>query len=550
MSQAVDAAARASQTRGVRRLLGFVAVAALALVGGSAGEPSANVTAPGMPQFAPPQYLTAIPTTPHFAAVTTMTAADFTGDGLDDVLVTRANWPTAERYQVQLLVNDGDGHLVEQTSTVFSGHIPESVFPYRVVVADFNGDKVPDAFIADTGEDIAPPPGWQSQLILSAPGGHLIDGTARLPQQNAYTYFTDAADVNGDGSVDLYLGNTQSLPPEILLNDGHGNFRISPGALPAAIDPPANVTTGRFADVNHDGVPDLIVAGADYSAPPNVFRFPPNTFVLLNDGHGHFSVLPNSLPSKPFASTGEAIDMKTPDLNGDGIPDMLISWTKGNPFYHGQWIQVLIANGDGTFRDETATRLPQVDNVADPIVGLKLIDVNRDGAADIATQLLPQNPPPYDPPPPFYLNNGHGSFTPLPPGDNADAGEEYVFANLDGDGGHDIVYTKDAIHFYVRREVGAPVSTLYASIFPGAGTSLRKADDAPLNGVSAGAYNVVTWDHTKHNGFRLVGPGVDRRTTPAFVGRQVWRVQLRRGAVYRYSPTGHPRHLTSFRIGR
>jgi hypothetical protein len=486
MSQAVDAAARASQTRGVRRLLGFVAVAALALVGGSAGEPSANVTAPGMPQFAPPQYLTAIPTTPHFAAVTTMTAADFTGDGLDDVLVTRANWPTAERYQVQLLVNDGDGHLVEQTSTVFSGHIPESVFPYRVVVADFNGDKVPDAFIADTGEDIAPPPGWQSQLILSAPGGLVIDGTARLPQQNAYTYFTDAADVNGDGSVDLYLGNTQSLPPE----------------------------------------------------------------VLLNDGHGHFSVLPNSLPSKPFASTGEAIDMKTPDLNGDGIPDMLISWTKGNPFYHGQWIQVLIANGDGTFRDETATRLPQVDNVADPIVGLKLIDVNRDGAADIATQLLPQNPPPYDPPPPFYLNNGHGSFTPLPPGDNADAGEEYVFANLDGDGGHDIVYTKDAIHFYVRREVGAPVSTLYASIFPGAGTSLRKADDAPLNGVSAGAYNVVIWDHTKHNGFRLVGPGVDRRTTPAFVGRQVWRVQLRRGAVYRYSPTGHPRHLTRFRIGR
>ena len=500
-----------------------------------------------VPKFASPQYLTAVPTTPAYT--NTMTAADFTGDGLDDILVTRAHWPTAERYTVQLLVNDGDGHLVERTSSTFVGRIPETVFPYRVVVGDFNGDKIPDAFIADTGEDIPSPPGWQSQLILSAPGGHVVDGTPNLPQQSAYTYFTDAADVNGDGTLDLYLGNTQSLPPQIYLNDGTGHFRISPGALPAAINPPANVTAARFADVNHDGAPDLIVAGADYSAPPNVFRFPPNTFVLLNDGHGHFSVLPNSLPPKPFASTGEAIDMKTPDLNGDGVPDLLISWTKGNPFYHGQWIQVLIANGDGTFRDETATRLPQADNLSDPIVGLQLVDLNRDGAPDIATQVLPENPPPYDPPPPFYLNDGHGSFTPLPPGDHADPGEQYVFADLDGDGGHDIVYTMDAYRFYARREVGAPVSTLYAAILAD-GASLRTADDSPLNFGPAGVYNIVVRDHSKRDGFKLVGPGVDRRTTAAFVGRRVWRVKVRSGVTYHFGSTGHPRGITSFRVGR
>lgn len=502
---------------------------------------------PGVPNFAPPQYLTAVPTTPAY--VNTMTAADFTGDGLEDVLVTRAHWPTAERYTVQLLVNDGDGHLVERTAATFSGHIPETVFPYRVVVADFNGDKIPDAFLADTGEDIPSPPGWQSQLILSAPGGHVIDGTPNLPQQSAYTYFTDAADVNGDGSVDLYLGNTQSMSPEIFLNDGQGHFSVLPGALPAAIDPPANVTAGRFADVNRDGAPDLIVAGSDYSAGPNIFRFPPNTFVLLNDGHGHFSVLPNSLPPKPFASTGEAIDMKTPDLNGDGIPDLLISWTKGNPYYHGRWIQVLIANGDGTLRDETATRLPQVDNVNDAVVNIQLVDLNRDGAPDIATSVLPENPPPYDPPPPFYLNDGHGSFTPLPPGDNTDAGEQYVVMDIDGDGGHDIVYTKDAYSLSVRREIGAPVSTLYGSILT-SGASLDASDASQLDGAIPGAYNIVVWDHTKRDGFRLVGPGFDHRTTALFVGRQVWRVKLRGRAVYRYGSTGHPKRLTSFRVGR
>ena len=101
-------------------------------------------------------------------------AADFTGDGLDDLLVALGNWPTTEQYQVQLLVNDGAGHLVNGTSSVFQGHIPETVFPYKTVVADFNGDKIADLFIADTGEDVANPRGWYSPLILSAPGGYYL----------------------------------------------------------------------------------------------------------------------------------------------------------------------------------------------------------------------------------------------------------------------------------------------------------------------------------------------------------------------------------------
>jgi FG-GAP-like repeat len=532
----------------VTRLATLFAAALLALAAAAFAQWNGKADLPAVPRFAQPQALTAIPTTPHFAAVISLAAADFTGDGLDDVLVARADWPTPERYQVRLLVNTGHGGLVDRTEQVFTGQIPETVFPYRVVIGDFNRDGVADAFIADTGEDVAPAPGWQSQLILSAPGGHLVDGTPNLPQVNAYTYFADAADVNGDGALDLYLGNTQSLPPQIYLNDGTGHFRALMGALPATIDPPANVTAARFADVNKDGEPDLIVAGADYSAGPNPFRFPPNTFALLNDGHGHFSALPGSLPPKPFASTGEAIDMKTADLNGDGVPDVIISWTKGGTsYYHGRWLQILIANGDGTFRDETAQRLPQVDNLADPMTVLQLVDLNRDGEPDIATSVLPQNPPPYDPPPPFFLNDGHGHFTPLPPGDGADTGESYVFADIDGDGGHDIVFTKDAVHFFVRREEGAPVSTLYGSISNRA--ILKTADGSTLQGLRAGAYNVVATDQSQRDGFRLVGPRVKLHTTAGFVGRKIWRVQLEPGSTYRYSSLRQPAG-TTFHAGR
>lgn len=49
---------------------------------------------------------------------------------------------------------------------------------------------------------------------------------------------------------------------------------------------------------------------------------------------------------------------------------------------------------------------------------------------------------------------------------------------------------------------------------------MTSADGASLNGIKSGASNGVTHDRTKRDGFRLVGPGVDRRTPPVFVGRQ------------------------------
>jgi hypothetical protein len=261
--------------------------------------------------------------------------------------------------------------------------------------------------------------------------------------------------------------------------------------------------------------------------------------------------LPDSLPPKPFAVTGEAAEMKVVELNGDNRPDLLITWMKaGVSGFYGNWIQVLIGNGDGTFRDETASRLPQSDNDGDLMPGLKLIDLNRDGALDIATQLLPIHPPPFDPPPPFYLNDGHGHFAPLPPGDNANVGEEYTFADIDGDGGHDIVYTTGDYRFSVRRELGAPISTLYAAIDNTSYVTLRASDDSPLYGVRPGLYDVVVRDDSARDGFRLVGPGVDRRTSAAFVGRQVWRLRLKPGSTYRFHAIRHPRNASRFSTGR
>src|SRR4030095_5539110 len=67
----------------------------------------------------------------------------------------------------------------------------------------------------------------------------------------------DAADLNGDGNLDMAMGGITRVPGAsvvtILLGDGTGAFRVSEvsvGDLPAS---------NMFGDLNNDGVPDLVV---------------------------------------------------------------------------------------------------------------------------------------------------------------------------------------------------------------------------------------------------------------------------------------------------
>jgi hypothetical protein len=96
---------------------------------------------------------------------------------------------------------------------VFLGPLPGIDVPREIVVADFNGDGNPDLFVADHGLDDEPWPCHQNTLILSAPGGKLVNATSFLPQQLDMTHSADAADIDGDGDQDLYIGNMQCGRP-------------------------------------------------------------------------------------------------------------------------------------------------------------------------------------------------------------------------------------------------------------------------------------------------------------------------------------------------
>jgi hypothetical protein len=91
-----------------------------------------------------------------------------------------------------------------------------------------------------------------------------MNAAANIPQQPDYSHSAAAADIDDDGDIDLYIGNTWGqarFPPQIWINNGNGVFSVSDGHLP-----PDQATLERYvytasalADVNNDGAPDLIL---------------------------------------------------------------------------------------------------------------------------------------------------------------------------------------------------------------------------------------------------------------------------------------------------
>jgi hypothetical protein len=165
--------------------------------------------------------------------------------------------------------------------------------------------------------------------------------------------------------------------------------------------------------------------------------------VLLNDGTGHFHDTPTpSFPPKPayFGPTGILISLATLDINHDGRPDLLAGFTSDNPFYVGRRIQVLVNNGDGTFRDETAQRLPQQDEGQGWPYAIRVADFNHDGHPDFAVDVThyPEEQTA------VYLDGGSGvyreaPFTPTAPlfaiVDANHDGYPDIFSTFSGGGG-------------------------------------------------------------------------------------------------------------------
>ncbi len=113
--------------------------------------------------------------------------------------------------------------LVEPDPT--TNQLPAScIMARKALVADFNGDGVPDVFLSCASDNTLEYP----KILLSQPNGMFKMVTIPTAQAG-YFHSSAAADIDGDGKIDIVLAdpsqNASNRPPVwVLRNNGDGTF--------------------------------------------------------------------------------------------------------------------------------------------------------------------------------------------------------------------------------------------------------------------------------------------------------------------------------------
>ena len=243
--------------------------------------------------IAPAQIAQFVPRTPAALApifLFDVAAADLDGDG--DLDLCGGSIPLFAPKQA-LLRNDGPGRFTDVSASLPAlpgGHTTQVTRPFDM---DLDGDL--DVYLS---------PGrlWRNVGNLT-----FVDATANLPAGIATSLDVAAADLDGDGDLDLAM---VGLPlfgfSRILVNQGNGVFVVSPGS---ALPPGFGLAV---ADFDQDGDADLAIAGSSALQ------------LRRNDGNLLFADVTTSwLPGvAPFQCTG----VTAADFDGDGTPEL---WTSG-----------------------------------------------------------------------------------------------------------------------------------------------------------------------------------------------------------------------------
>jgi len=269
---------------------------------------------------------------------------DFDNDGLPDIFLTGLNSPNALFKNL--------GHWKFKDVTKEAGLAFTNKYYRGTVFADINGDGFLDLLIATTGQGV---------LYFENDGkGHFTDKTQSAGTGSKSGSVTLAlADVDGNGTLDLYVANNRSedirdrgqvdigmvrgklaIPPwfrdrllivngqlfefgepdQLFLNDGKGHFTAASWTNGmflneegiALSEPPRDWgLTATFRDMNGDGAPDLYVCN-DYWTPDRIW---------MNDGHGHFRAIPR-LALRNTSASSMGVDFA--DLDRDGHYDFLV----------------------------------------------------------------------------------------------------------------------------------------------------------------------------------------------------------------------------------
>ena len=191
---------------------------------------------------------------------------------------------------VNILLGKGDGTFSP------GGTYPAGLFPFAIQAADLNGDGRLDLVVQDSAFN-------RVFVLLGAAGGQFTP----LPPQVTGSTATGGqslalADLNGDKRVDLIVGNGADNSVSIALGRGDGTFSLAP---PVVVD--SGGTSVAVGDFNGDGKPDLAVV-SNASATVSIFA---------GTGGGTFQ------PPQIFPGGIQPLFVLAGDLDNDGRTDLV-----------------------------------------------------------------------------------------------------------------------------------------------------------------------------------------------------------------------------------
>jgi len=279
----------------------------------------------------------------HGATPRNAIAADFTGDGLRDVLL--AYW---QEYPI-LLQGDGTGGFGEITQSA-------GLTPYASTIGlqtfDLEGDGDRDLLLRLYG---SPP---VTVVLVNDGYGRFVDGTAGTGLEDATTgtEWMTVGDVNGDALPDLVMANW-GLPSVAYLNHGGGSF-----SRMEILGPEKYSRMTTLLDYDGDGLQDILLVRNSGN-------------MLFRQGPGFaFEDVTSQAGDLLKSFRGEAADI---DL--DGRPDLLLDLK-------------LVLNTGGSFEHHPELLLDLGEHLSGALTSGHFFDIDGDGDQDIySTDVVLEN---------------------------------------------------------------------------------------------------------------------------------------------------------------
>ncbi len=292
---------------------------------------------------------------------------DFNRDGKLDVATANKGGVFAHSGNegISILLGNGNGSF-KPAKNIYTDHST-----YDIIAADLNGDGKLDLVTAnkdDTDNSV-------TVFLGNGLGGFAVAGTFAA---GAKPIAVAAGDVNGDNHVDLAVADSGASSVTILLGDGKGKF--SAGASVAVGNGPTSVV---LADFNNDQHLDIASVSGGFG----------HLDINLNNGDGTFA------PKVNYSTGFVAYSVVVGNFNNDSQPDLAVACN----FPSNNGISILLGNANGTFQPFT-----NYDAGGQTPRSIAVGDFNRDGKQDLITandQFANNSVS-------LLLGNGDGSFGP------------------------------------------------------------------------------------------------------------------------------------------